>query len=160
MDAVAAYIDLNPVRAGIVEDPMDYRFSGYSAALAGHSLARRGLMSFADKQPWTQQAAWYRMRLFAGAGTAHQMGKHVLSDERIDAVLARGGRLSVGEMVRFRLRHFRDGLALGTRGFVEGVFTEFREQFGPKRRTGARPIQGLAQVGLMALRDLRVRVLA
>ena len=100
VEAVAAYIDLNPVRAGIVEDPKDYRFSGYSAALADNSLARRGLMSVGDKQPWTQQAAWYRMRLFAGAGTAHQMGKHVLSDERIDAVLARGGRLSVGEMPR------------------------------------------------------------
>jgi hypothetical protein len=31
---MAAYIDLNPVRAGIVEDPKDYRFCGYAEAVA------------------------------------------------------------------------------------------------------------------------------
>jgi len=34
---VAAYIDLNPVRAGLVEDPKDYRFCGYAEdRAAGH----------------------------------------------------------------------------------------------------------------------------
>ena len=32
---VAAYIDLNPIRAGIVTDPKDYRWCSYSAGLAG-----------------------------------------------------------------------------------------------------------------------------
>jgi len=35
---LARYIDLNPVRAGLVEDPKDYRFCG--CAVAGCSLAR------------------------------------------------------------------------------------------------------------------------
>ena len=35
---VAAYIDLNPVRAGLVQDPKDYRFCGYSKALAGNPV--------------------------------------------------------------------------------------------------------------------------
>ena len=30
--AVAVYIDLNPVRAGLVKDPKDYRFRGYGEA--------------------------------------------------------------------------------------------------------------------------------
>ena len=33
--AMAAYIDLNPVRAGLVEDPKDYRWCGYGEALGG-----------------------------------------------------------------------------------------------------------------------------
>jgi hypothetical protein len=37
---VAAYIDLNPVRAGIVKDPADYRWSGYAEAVAGLKPAR------------------------------------------------------------------------------------------------------------------------
>jgi REP element-mobilizing transposase RayT len=44
---MAAYIDLNPVRAGIVEDPADYRWSSYGEAVGGGrgaSLARRGLV--------------------------------------------------------------------------------------------------------------------
>ena len=41
--ATAAYIDLNPVRAGLVKDPADYLFSGYGEAVAGRRKARRGL---------------------------------------------------------------------------------------------------------------------
>ncbi len=32
---IAAYIDLNPVRAGMVSDPADYRWSGYGEAVGG-----------------------------------------------------------------------------------------------------------------------------
>lgn len=32
---MAAYIDLNPVWAGMVEDPADYRWSGYGEAVGG-----------------------------------------------------------------------------------------------------------------------------
>jgi putative transposase len=43
---VAAYIDLNPVRAGLVEDPAAYRWSGYGEAVGGRvkgeSLTRSG----------------------------------------------------------------------------------------------------------------------
>jgi putative transposase len=41
--SVAAYIDLNPIRAGMVEDPMDYRWSGYAAACGGGKEERKGL---------------------------------------------------------------------------------------------------------------------
>jgi putative transposase len=37
---MAAYIDLNPVRAGICEDPKDYRWCGYGEAVAGGGQAR------------------------------------------------------------------------------------------------------------------------
>src|SRR5258707_10707565 len=35
--AVAAYIDLNPLRAGLCEDPKDYRYCGYAEAIAKNS---------------------------------------------------------------------------------------------------------------------------
>ena len=40
---MAAYIDLNPVRANMVDDPMEYRWSGYGEAMAGQDPACRGL---------------------------------------------------------------------------------------------------------------------
>ena len=40
---VAAYIDLNPVRAGMVERVEDYRWCGYASAVAGNRWAREGL---------------------------------------------------------------------------------------------------------------------
>ena len=36
---MAAYIDLNPVRAGMVLNPADYRWSGYAEAMAGKARA-------------------------------------------------------------------------------------------------------------------------
>jgi putative transposase len=41
---MAAYIDLNPVHAGLVKDPKDYRWSGYGEAVAGNKARRVGLM--------------------------------------------------------------------------------------------------------------------
>src|SRR6202043_18280 len=42
--AVAAYIELNPVRAGLCADPKDYRYCGYAEALAtDSSVARHGV---------------------------------------------------------------------------------------------------------------------
>ena len=159
LEAVAAYIDLNPVRAGLVDDPKDYRFCGYAAAVAGNTLARKGLMSFQGKARWGECAAAYRMRLFVGGGAAHQSGKVVLDKEKIKEVIEQGGELSVGQVLRLRVRHMSDGLALGTRAFVNEVFTLHREKFGPKRKDGARPIRALSSIGLNALRDLRVRAL-
>ena len=37
---MAAYIDLNPVHAGIVENPKDYRFCGYTEAVGGESKSK------------------------------------------------------------------------------------------------------------------------
>ncbi len=41
--SVAAYIDLNPIRAGICSDPRDYTWSGYGQATRGNSRCREGL---------------------------------------------------------------------------------------------------------------------
>jgi hypothetical protein len=41
---VAAYTELNPVRAGLCADPKDYRYCGYAEALAtGCPLARKAI---------------------------------------------------------------------------------------------------------------------
>jgi putative transposase len=43
LHTMAAYIDLNPVRAGLVDDPKDYRWCGYAEAVSGIRRAQRGL---------------------------------------------------------------------------------------------------------------------
>jgi len=43
LQTMAAYIDLNPVRVGLVDDPKDYRWCGYAEALGGSTRARRVL---------------------------------------------------------------------------------------------------------------------
>jgi putative transposase len=156
VETVAAYIDLNPVRAGLVQDPKDYRFCGYAAALAGDKQARAGLMSFQESEDWKEAAAQYRMRLFVGAGVAGRSDKAVVDREKIKEVLAQGGQLSLGQVLRLRVRHMTDGVVLGSKGFVNEVFALHREKFGRKRQDGARPIRGVPLEGLSVLRDLRV----
>jgi putative transposase len=159
VEAVAAYIDLNAVRAGIVDDPKDYRFCGYGAALAGHELARTGLMSFHGSGQWKEVSGQYRQRLFVGAGVSGASHKAVLDPEQIKAVLKAGGQLGLGQVLRLRIRHMSDGLVLGSRGFVNEVFALHRDKFGRKRKDGARPIRGVPLPGLSVLRDLRVNAI-
>jgi REP element-mobilizing transposase RayT len=45
LQVVSAYVDLNPVRAGMVKDPKDYRWSGYGEAVATGGKMLEGLRS-------------------------------------------------------------------------------------------------------------------
>ncbi len=65
---IAAYIDLNAVRAGLVEDPKEYRFSGYGEAVAGSGVARAGLsevmLSLGNGGEWREVSKRYREFLY------------------------------------------------------------------------------------------------
>ncbi|MCP5516094.1 MAG: transposase [Verrucomicrobiales bacterium] len=158
VEKVAAYIDLNPVRAGRVRDPKDYRWSGYGEAMGGNRLAQRGLAGMAAGGEWGRMQAGYRAVLLVKSGWAGRSGKVALDGATIRRGLAQGARLGLGQVLRLRVRYLSDGLVLGTRGYVEGLLGEFRDRFGPGRRSGARGLRGLAGFeGLATLRDLRVR---
>jgi len=107
---------------------------------------------------WKEVGAKYRRRLFVQGGVSGSSGKAAMSREQIKRVLKKGGELSVGEVLRLRIRHMTDGVVLGSKGFVDGVWLAHRERFGSKRRSGARPIRGggVSLAGLSVLRDLRV----
>jgi len=96
---VAAYIDLNPVRAGIVGDPKDYRFCGYAAALVGQRDLQREIMGVFSMPNWGQAAARYRESMFVQAGVGRHSSKRELDRETIRAVLLQGGILSEAEIL-------------------------------------------------------------
>jgi hypothetical protein len=48
----------------------------------------------------------------------------------VEKVLARGGKLSFGEVLHCKVRYFSDGMTFGSRGFVEKVFMGSRDRFG------------------------------
>lgn len=159
LQTVASYIDLNPVRAGLVEDPKEYRHCGYAAAVSGaNGRVRRGLMSFLQGKTWAEASAEYRRGLLLRSAESGHSKKQALDRETIRKALKDGGRLSGSEVLRLRIRHLTDGVVLGSKEFVDGVFERYRERFGPRRKSGARPIRAVPLPGLMALRDLRVDV--
>jgi putative transposase len=163
--AMAAYIDLNPVRAKLVEDPKDYRWCGYAEALSGSRRAQRGLCKAVAKpvDGWKTHDAGesYRCLLFASGnevkeGLNENIARPGIHAEKTREVLAERGKLSAGELIRLRVRYFSDGLALGSREFVESVFDENRALFGPKRKDGARRLSE-CEGELYSLRQLRIR---
>ena len=85
--------------------------------------------------------------------------KKGFSKERVEAVLKSGGKLSRADLLRCRVRWFSDGVAIGSKGFVEWVFQGCRSYFGAKRKNGARKSREDAAGSLHALRELRVNSL-
>ncbi len=151
--AVAAYIDLNPIRAGLADEPEGYRWCSYAAAVGGMKLARAGLVdaiSPGRKLTWAKAADAYRELLYAkgrevsGGVTpgGRVPSKGGFGQREIEAVLAAGGKLSLAEALRCRVRYFTEGAVLGSQGFIDEFFKAQRSQFGSKRKSGGRKMKG------------------
>lgn len=184
---LAAYIDLNPVRAGMVKDPADYRWSSYGEAVGGGTKgngkkAREGLVRayFCDQgvgfdsEKWLEVSRLYRrlMGLALGRkpGRAEVAGKgkglgqttkntaEMLESDDNETVLK---DLGMAKMLRCQVRYFTDGAVIGSKEFVNAAFASARERFGAKRKDGARTMRGSgggAKGLLWTVRDLRVGV--
>jgi REP element-mobilizing transposase RayT len=175
LQAMSLYIDLNPVRAGRVSDPKDYRWCGYAAAAAGVAEAREGLARMAElsspalanrteaHDAWVSGiVAWYRQALYGkGAEVTDETGQVVrlgFTEAQINAVRDAEGNLPLHAYLFQRVRYLSDGAILGTKAFVESVFKERRDWFSSKRRSGARRLKGLArECPLRCARALSVR---
>ena len=184
---MAAYIDLNPVRAGLVRDPAEYRWSSYGEAIGGGPgsrgrTARAGLVRAwganegmaADASLWEDAVAVrYRKLLMAGA-VEKSRDAGVKNGKVVRKVVRRGiskdeaaksgatdGCLPFATMLRCRIRYFTDGAVIGSRAFVDEAFARSRERFGAKRKDGARRLRGKAAAAngaLWSIRDLQQRI--
>jgi len=182
---IAAYIDLNPVRAGMVEDPADYRWSSYGEAVGGGrkgngKKAREGLVRAItsdtevgfDASSWKDASRRYRRLmglalerkpLNAKVGVS---GKMKISKNDAEALESGDNQtilpeLGMAKMLRCRVRYFTDGAVIGSRGFVDEAFREARDRFSEKRKDGARAMRGSAKAAsgtLWSMRALRVGI--
>jgi REP element-mobilizing transposase RayT len=181
LHAVAAYIDLNPVRAGLVARPEDYRWSGYGEAMGsgkGAKRARKGLDSLqrealtdpergGSEVPWSTVRDRYRRLLYLEGRErpadepGGSRGRKGIATAEVEAVVEEGARLTLPEVLRRKVRYFCDGAVLGSEVFVEEAFEglKSRGRIGPRRETGARRLRGADWGELRVLRDLQVRVI-
>jgi putative transposase len=156
---VAAYIDLNSVRAGLVEDPADYRWSGYAEAMGGSIRARAGLHAiYGERQSsWDRLIADYRMVLF-GKGTMAEEHRDQIDREAALKVIGNGGKVPLSHALRCRVRYFTDGAVLGSQEFVQSWYKAHRDQFTSKRKLTPRPMAGAEWGDLAVSRGLRSAV--
>jgi REP element-mobilizing transposase RayT len=181
---MAAYIDLNPVRAGMVADPAEYRWSSYGEAVGGGTKgngkkAREGLVRACmshegagfEAERWKDVSRIYRRTM--GLALGRKSGRadvekgvvrpQLNTAEALEA--AENGTvlpdLGMAAMLRCRVRYFTDGAVIGSKEFVNEAFAAARERFSVKRKDGARRMRGNGAPAagvLWSVRDLRLRV--
>jgi len=161
---MSAYIDLNPVRAGLVDDPKDYRFCGYAEAVAGRKGAQGGIAAVVatasgnDGTTWRDAREGYRMMLF-GAGAVARANKAAITPEALEKVIAENGTLPLPDVLRCRMRHFTYGAVLGSKAFVAAQLAAYRRRVGRRARMRPRPLPNVTDWGDMnTLRGVRKRV--
>jgi putative transposase len=181
---MAAYIDLNPVRAGLAKDPADYRWSSYGEAMGGSKKgngkkAREGLVrayccdqgeiTGAElEEKWKEVSRVYRRLMGlalgkkAGRADVYTAEKGIGQTTQNTAELLESEDnetvlkdLGLAKMLLCRVRYFADGAVIGSRDFVNEAFAGARERFGPKRKDGARKMRGSGTAASGLLWSLR-----
>ena len=180
----SAYIDLNPLRAGIVSDPAEYRWCSYAEAVAGQRVAKKGLLAVMNVRELgikeevdrkiTQVVAMEQYRVLLAEegeengyqeGDSLQLGqsskkmqkrKKGFSKAQVEEILTSGGKLCWDEVLRCKTRYFTDGLVIGSEGFVNDFFKALKARTGryKKRDTGARKMK-VKGSSLHCMRDLK-----
>jgi len=160
---VAAYIDLNPVRAGVVKDPADYKWSSYGAAVAGDRIARAGLARLWSRDTEGAMAA-HRVLIFEAGSEEHvpedgEKSKRVgIPQEKVNEVLRQGGKLPLKKILLLRVRYMTAGAIIGSREFIRQVYEGRKEALGPDRSRISVPMKHGEWGGLHSFRNLGKRV--
>jgi REP element-mobilizing transposase RayT len=120
LSIMAAYIELNPVRAGLVDNPADYTWCGYGCAARGDKAFLDGIRYIFERSRGLvrgrKQAFELYQRLILCAAMGNGDG---YADARLDA-MAREGRLpSPGALMRAKHDALTRGWIFGGKDFVE-----------------------------------------
>ncbi len=176
---MATYIELNPVRAGYVEDVKDYQFSNYGEACRGNEAAManviRTVSMYTDEDPyvdpstlnkaqlykeWRKYSAWYRMHIFERGEEVTDLQGNIIklgfSKRHIEDVLKKRGRLTLSESMHCRVRYMTDGLVFGDKEFCESIFNKYRGHFSEKRKSGSRTMKKVNFGGCCTVRALQI----
>ncbi|MFT6242961.1 MAG: REP element-mobilizing transposase RayT [Akkermansiaceae bacterium] len=141
--AVCAYLHTNPVRSGLVDDPADYEWSSFTKARkADRALAMRAsLFALQRRKPVPRKAI------------------KILESEISDLNPKFSDQdLALAEAVSQTIRHFIDGLIVGSEDFVNRIFEANRGYFSEGRTSGARRPMGplkLLKGEIQTARDLQ-----
>jgi len=138
-----AYIDLNPVRAGIVKRPEDYRWSGIGYRIytdnKGDFLSFDGIFSESEMKDLPKEELLQCYRYFVyKCGNIKRLSlaeieegedvanvKSVIDDETYNHELMRNFKLPKGEIMLGRIRYFSDGMVIGSKKFLKEAYAKF-----------------------------------
>jgi REP element-mobilizing transposase RayT len=144
-----AYIDLNPLRAGLVERPEEYRWNslGYHIQTGNKDdflSLDFGLIEFGLIDAQERLKRYRRYVYEAGAlnrpdkGQAKVIDNATLKNER-----KKNYEIRKIERFRSRCRYFTDSGIIGTKGFVSENYRRFKDVFMSRREKIPKPVAGL-----------------
>jgi hypothetical protein len=147
-----AYIDLNPLRAGIVKRPEDYRWNslGYHVQTNNRDnflSTDFGLKEFNVKSEKERIRKYRRYVYESGAINRPEKGKtKVIGDRILKKERNREFELSRSDRFRYRTRYFSDSGVIGSKEFVSKTYTRFKHHFHSKNEKKPQPVKGLSGV--------------
>lgn len=154
LETMAAYIDLNPVRAGITIDPALYEWSGYGEAVGGSRRAKRGICKVVGvAQDAFEQKAQpaYRCWLYQDGKTvederteesSRKIKRKGFDSENVYRMKTREkGELSKGLVLKKRISSFSTGVVVGRQDFVRTVSSLYQREHMRKREITGKPLQ-------------------
>lgn len=155
----AAYIELNPVRAGIVDDPADYRWCSYHAAVAGDSRSREGISELVSgmgpELNYRESIGPYRF--FFVERSVHQDGSRKgMGSEALEKARSTKSQLSKTGEPGMRVRNFVDGLVIGSREYIEAFYEKRKELLNPARKKTCYRIPGTSENELHSYRKVEI----
>jgi REP element-mobilizing transposase RayT len=167
-----AYIDLNPVRAGIVSKPEDYRWSsiGYHVQTgnkdrflsfdfgmkefgpSGIRGAVTGEFHRASAKSKTERLRLYRKFLYETGAVDETGNKVKIREKVVEKERRKGFQLTRADLFRHRTRYFKDSGIIGSKEFVRENFQRFKHLFQSKNDRNPRHVTGLD--GIYSLKRL------
>jgi len=150
-----AYIDLNPIRAGLVERPEDYRWNslGYHIQTGnkGDFLSLDfGLKEFAVKTA-EERLKYYRQFVYEKGCIDVSKGGQIREDI-VEKERKKRFEVSAVDLFRYRTRYFTDSGIIGSKSFVSRLYVDFKDHFSSKHEKKPKPIGGLG--GIYSLKRL------
>jgi REP element-mobilizing transposase RayT len=126
------YVDLNPVRAGLVERPQQWKGSSIYYREINKADWLLSLKSICDLK--TEKAALidYLSRLYYRGNIPTAPGQAKIPDSVLQEEASRG--FTVSGIYLKRIRYFADGLAIGSEAFIRERLSELRAKGYYKRR--------------------------
>jgi hypothetical protein len=153
-----AYIDLNPLRAGLVDCPEDYRWNslGYHLQTQNkdHFLSTDfGLKEFNVKSEKERIRRYRRCVYEAGAvSRPDKMQAKVIDDKVVAKERKKDFEISRIDRFRHRTRYFTDSGIIGSKEFVSENYQRFKHLFHSRHEKKPKPVKGL--VGMYSLKRL------
>jgi REP element-mobilizing transposase RayT len=153
-----AYIDLNPLRAGLVDRPEQYRWNslGYHVQTNNRDKFLStdfGLKEFNIKSRKERIRRYRRYVYEAGSVNQPEKGSvKFIVDKVLEKERSKNFELGRSDRFRYRTRYFTDSGIIGSKEFVAENYKRFKHLFYSKHEKKPKPIKGLE--GMYSLKRL------